>query len=95
MRLDSYEKLTEKEYYIAQYYFGQKEYLSALGRYEIIIEKYSPFGYGPRALKGAIVSAFEVKQKDRALGHYSRLVKNHPNSSEAKYIKREYKNELR
>jgi outer membrane protein assembly factor BamD len=95
MRLDSYKKLTKKEYYIAQYYFGQKEFLSALGRYEVIINKYSSFGYETQALKGAIVSAFEVKQKNRAQRHYSKLVKIHPDSSEAKYIKRKYKNELR
>ncbi len=95
LRLDSYDQLTKKELYIADYYFGQDQFLSALGRYELILQKYSDFGNNPRALKGAVVSAIKVDKKSVALNHYRKLIKNHRDSSEAKYVKRKYGNELK
>ena len=94
-RIDCFKKLTQKEYYVAQYYYKQKKFLSALGRYENIVNKYSIYGYNPRALKGAILSAMKINQKERAKKHFKTLLSTHSKTSEASEIKEEFYNELK
>ena len=76
--------LAEKEYYIAQFYFIRKKYDSALGRFEHLLEKFSGKGLNSKALFGAMVSAYEVKDKPKAKRFYDELARLHKDSDEHK-----------
>lgn len=80
-------KLIEKELYIADFYFKKEQYLSALGRYERLVQQNISFGFMPRALFGASISAFEIQEKNKGLSYYRKLVSSFPSSGEAKKIK--------
>ncbi len=73
-RRKSFSMLAEKELYIADFYFQQKIYDSALLRYESAYRKYNGFGYDPRSLLGAIKSAKLVEDTAK-VKKYSELLK--------------------
>lgn len=81
--------LAEKEEYIARFYFIRDMYDSALGRYEDLMNKYPGLGLDAKALKGAAISADKIKDIPKAKEYYQRLLKNFPDSDEAKQAKRE------
>ena len=85
-RAKIYDMLAQKELYIADFYFKQKQYLSALGRYEDVLRKFPDRGLDAKALYGAAISAKESRELDRAKSYAERLLKNFPKSQEAKDI---------
>jgi outer membrane protein assembly factor BamD len=83
-RQDVYNRLAEKELYIADFYFKQTKFTAALRRYENCILKYSGIGFDPRAHMGAIKSAIALKNTDKQKSHSKELITKYPNSIEAK-----------
>lgn len=76
--------LTEKELYIADFYFKQKKYDSALTRYENAYNKYPGFGLDPRSLLGAAKSAAKLNDDKKEKQYVTLLNSKFPNSTEAK-----------
>lgn len=75
--------LAEKELYVADFYYRQKQFDAALGRYEGVMKKYSGLGADPRALLGASRSARRAGHNEKA-NQYARTLKaKFPDSSEA------------
>ncbi len=81
--------LAEKEYYVGHFYFIRDHYESALTRFEGLLEKYPSLGYDAKALYGASVSAFKIKDLGKAKAHYQRLITQYKNSDEAEKARRE------
>lgn len=84
------QKLAEKELYIAKFYLKQRFYVSALRRYEKLIEKYPENGKNSVTLYGAMISAHSTKKKEKFKKYYSDLIKEYPQSKEAKKAKKKF-----
>ena len=74
--------MIQREMYIADFYLRQKQFLSAKGRYILVLDKYPNLGYNLRALYGAIISAHRNKNFDESKLYLSRLASEFPNSVE-------------
>lgn len=81
--------LAEKEFYVGNFYFIRDKYESALGRFEGLLERYPNLGFDAKALYGAAVSAFKIKDVPKARGHYQRLMTQFKGSIEAEKARRE------
>lgn len=81
--------LAEKEFYIGHFYFIRDFYDSALTRFEGLLDKYPSLGYDAKALYGAAVSAFKIKDLGKAKTHYQRLMSQFKNTDEAEKARRE------
>lgn len=81
--------LAEKEYYVGHFYFIRDKWESALGRFEGLLERYPNLGFDAKALYGAAVSAFKIKDVPKAKGHYQRLTTQFKGSEEAEKARRE------
>ena len=88
-RSETFQKLTEKELYIADFYLKQKKYSAALRRYESTLEKYTGLGFDPRAHLGAARSAKNLENMTKQKFHSSQLLKKYPQSDEALKAKTE------
>ena len=85
--------LNEKELYIADFYYKQKKFDSALQRYESAYTKYPGFGLDPRALLGAVKSASKAKNPQKQKLYANLLLTKYSNSEEAKKVKDSEENE--
>lgn len=88
-REETYRQLMEKELYIADFYFKQEKFNSALRRYEGAIKKYSGIGFDPRAHLGAARSAKKLADNEKLKYHVGILTKDYPKSDEAQTAKSE------
>lgn len=86
---DAYKMLAEKELYIADFYFKQEKYDSALTRYEVLLTKYSGLGFDQRALGRAAISAARNGDKDKGKKYLQDINKQFPGSREASEAERE------
>jgi outer membrane protein assembly factor BamD len=86
--------LADKEYYIANFYFIRDFYESALGRFEDLLNKYPKMGLDAKALYGATVSAYKIKELGKAKTYYQRLATEFKGSSEAEKARRELGNNI-
>lgn len=74
--------LIDKELYIGNYYLKQKQYLSALGRYQGIYEKHSNSEQALEAVYKAFLCAVELDYRDFAKRFYDILAKKYPSTEE-------------
>ncbi len=81
-RTDVFNHLAEKELYVADFYFKQKKYSSALRRYELCLSKYSGFGFDPRAHLGALESAVALNDMTKKAYHLKQLTSKYPQAKE-------------
>ena len=88
-RNETYQKLTEKELYVADFYFKQKKYTAALRRFESALQKYTGLGFDPRAHLGAARSAKALDNSSKQKYHADQLLKKYPQSDEAQAAKTE------
>ncbi len=86
-REKAFTMLAEKEIYIADFYFRQKIYDSALLRYESAYKKYSGFGLDPKALLGAVKSAYQIKNIEKQKEYSKILSSKFPQSDESEKLK--------
>lgn len=92
-REQSYIMLAQKELYIADFYYKQEKYDSALSRYESTYKKYSGFGLDPRALFGAIRSAQKLNDAAKQKAYSNLLISKFAQSDEAQKLKKMGKGE--
>lgn len=76
--------LSEKEEYIADFYFKREDYKSALGRYEDLAEKFPGRGFEPKALSRAAQCWFRLGEPDNAIKLLEDVKKRFPESSDLK-----------
>lgn len=88
-RRKAFVMLAEKELYIADFYFKQKIYDSALARYESAYSKFAGFGLDPRALAGAVNSAAKTENREKQKKYLDILTSKFADSEEAKHVNRE------
>lgn len=88
-RRKAYLMLNEKELYVADFYFKQKLYDSALLRYTSSYKKYPDIGLEPRSLAGIIRSSAKLFDEETQKTYAGILFSKFPDSDEAKEIKRE------
>lgn len=88
-RDETYQQLTEKELYVADFYFKDKKFMAALRRYESALQKYAGLGFDPRAHLGAARSAKALEDSKKQKFHSDILASKFPNSDEAKKAKSE------
>lgn len=88
-RRKAFTMLNEKELYIADFYFKQEHYDSALLRYVSSYKKYPDFGNQPRSLLGAIKSSVKLADAENQKTYTDLLLSKFPDSVEAKELKRE------
>lgn len=81
--------LAEKADYIAQFYFKRLKWESALGRFEDMMKNYPIEGYEVKALYGATLSAYHMKDMDKAKGYFKKLLAEYPNSPELDKARKE------
>lgn len=81
--------LAEKEFYVGHFYFIRDKFESALGRFEGLLERYPNLGFDAKALYGASISAFKIKDLPKARGYYQKLTTQFKNSEEAEKARRE------
>lgn len=74
--------LADKELYIADFYFKRKKFDSALGRYESLLSMYPGVGLNAKALYGAIISAYNTKDKPKVKALFQQLENLHKTSKE-------------
>lgn len=86
-REKAFTMLNEKELLIADFYFKEKSFDSALLRYENSYKKYNGFGYDPKALLGAIKCAHELNDTDKVKQYSEILTAKYGESPEAKELK--------
>ena len=84
-------KLARSVYYIAQFYFKQKNYESALGRFNELLENYSHTGLAPKSLYGAAISANKIQKIEDAKKYFDELVKSYPNNHWTRRAKKDLK----
>ncbi len=83
-RQDVYNRLAEKELYIADFYMKQEKFGAALRRYELCILKYTGMGFDPRAHYGALKAATALDNAEKKQSHLKTLISKYPNSDQAK-----------
>lgn len=81
--------LADKAYYIADFYYIREIWESALGRFEDIMNQHRGFGYDTKALYGATLSAYKMKDIDKAKGYFKKLLAEYPNSIELDNARKE------
>lgn len=86
--------LAEKEWYIGNFYFIRDFHLSALGRFEGLLEKYPKLGFDAQALYGAAVSAYKIQELAKAKTYYRRLTTEFQDSKEATKARSELGNSI-
>ncbi|MGZ3689892.1 MAG: outer membrane protein assembly factor BamD [Pseudobdellovibrio sp.] len=86
-RRKAFTMLNEKELMIADFYFKEKMFDSALLRYESSYKKYNGFGYDPKALAGAIKCAHELNDNDKEKQYSETLISKFGDSPEAQELK--------
>jgi outer membrane protein assembly factor BamD len=74
--------LADKELYIAEYYFKRSKWQSALGRFEDLMRNHPNKGHDLRALYGATISSYRMKDIDKSKSYFKRLLQDYPNSTE-------------
>lgn len=81
-RRTSLERLAGKEDYIGDFYFRRAQYVSALPRYEGLLQKYPGLGFDARALSRAAISAHKTDQGEKARKYLAVLKSKFPDSPE-------------
>jgi outer membrane protein assembly factor BamD len=81
--------LADKAKYIADFYFTREKWESALGRYEDMMKNFPMPNYDVEALYGATISAYKMKDMDRAKNYFKRLLAEYPSSKELEKARKE------
>ena len=82
------EKLAQKELSIANFYFRTEQWKPALIRYEKYLKENPKHKENPQALYNASISAKKLKDEPQKKKLFRRLIKNYPQSNEARDLRR-------
>lgn len=91
-KLKLIQMLADKEIYIADFYYKQGKYISALTRYEMFLTTFPQNKQTPYALLRAAYSARKADVPDKIKLHAGRLMSEFPATSEAKTAREEFPN---
>ncbi|MCC6137165.1 MAG: outer membrane protein assembly factor BamD, partial [Bdellovibrionaceae bacterium] len=91
-KLKLIQMLADKEIYIADFYYKQEKYISALTRYEMFLHTFPQNKKTPYVLLMAAHSAQKAKVDDKTKLHADRLVSEFPSTDEAKSARKEFPN---
>lgn len=80
-------QLAERELYIGNFYFKNKQYKGALARFAEVLKKYPDVGLSDKALYYIGMSYAELGEKELARDAFSTLIANFPNSSFVQDVK--------
>lgn len=80
--------LADKEIYIADFYYKQEQFISALSRYELFLKDFPKNPRTPYVLLRSALSAKEIDKNDKSDYFKKRLISNFPDSKEAKTAER-------
>lgn len=86
---DVYSRLAQKDLYIADFYFRQAKYTSALRRYEMTLKKFPGIGYDAKAHFGAAQSAKALSESEKQKYHTQILKSKFPSAEETQIIIKE------
>ncbi len=89
-KLKLIQMLADKEIYVADFYFQQKKYISALTRYEMFLNTFPQNIKTPYVLLSAAQSAKKADVPDKVKVHAERLVSEFPSTDEAKTARKEF-----
>jgi len=81
-KLKTQKMLSEKEIYIADFYFKKEQWLAALNRYESEVKKYPGQALEAKALSRAAICAARLQNMDKARSLFSDLKTRYPESPE-------------
>lgn len=90
-RDEAIKMLAQKEEYIADFYFKQKIYDSALGRYEGILKTYPGLGLDAKAVARASICAKKINNEDKLKKYSTLLEQKYSDTPEAKEARKELK----
>ncbi len=85
-------RLAEREFYVAEFYFKNKNYKGALARYSEILKEYPDVGLTDKTLYSIGESYIKLGEKDLAKDVFSNLISSYPHSPFAKDAKGRLKN---
>jgi outer membrane protein assembly factor BamD len=91
-RLKLIQMLADKEIYIADFYYKQEKYISALSRSEQFLINFPQNSRVPHVLLRAARSADKAAVPDKIRQYVGQLVSTYPNSKEAQQAKSEFPN---
>lgn len=74
------QKLASKEFYVAKFYFKNKEYLASIPRFSVILREYPGTGFDQRSFYHLITAYAKTNQEDQAIKIYEVFEKNFPGS---------------
>lgn len=80
-KLESENRLAQKELYVGNFYFIREKYSSALKRFENLLVQYPDHGLDDEARYKAGISAMEIGNKSLGVKHLNQLISQFPNSS--------------
>lgn len=91
-KLKLIQMLADKEIYIADFYYQQGKYISALTRYETFLTTFPQNQKTPYVLLQAAYAARKVEVPDKIALHAGRLMSEFPSTPEAKDAKKDFPN---
>lgn len=91
-KLKLIQMLADKEIYIADFYYKQGKFISALTRYEMFLTTFPQNQKTPYVLLQAAYSARKIHIDDKTKLHASRLMSEFPGTPEAKDAKKDFPN---
>jgi len=71
-------RLSEHEWYVAEFYFKRRRWAGAAGRYETLVDKYPGTKHEPQALLKLAQAAIALDEKHRARTALQKLIVKHP-----------------
>lgn len=89
-KLKLIQMLADKEIYIADFYYRQGKYISALTRYEMFLTTFPQNQKTPYVLLWAAHAAKKASVEDKIKFHVSRLISEFPATPEAKDAKKDF-----
>lgn len=79
-KVQSRQKLAEKELYVGMFYFDRGNYAAAAARFGSLLAQYSGAGFDDRALYYLGESLWRLEQKDEARATFQRVAQEHSQS---------------
>lgn len=84
------ERLAERVFYVGRFYFRTGEYLSAIPRFEDLLEKYPKAEVAPRTLYYLVRSHLELDREEEARLALQKMVEDFPENDWTKKAQRHY-----
>jgi outer membrane protein assembly factor BamD len=81
--------IAEYEFLVGKFYFKNEAYPAAIGRFEGLLKKFPDYKDGSYVLFYTGISYKKLKQKEKAIEYFTRLIEKYPNNKLIKDAKKE------